>query len=242
MKGKKYMAGKVWCIDGVDASFKETNVNRLFELLKNEGENIRKLSYPNYKSNASMPVQMYLNGEFGSNANDVNPYSASTFYAVDRYASYKSDWESFYKENNSNIMLLDRYTTANMIHQASKFNNSGERERFLDWLWDLEFVKMGLPIPDKVIFLDMPPEVGQHVNKNRNNKITGKSDKDIHEKDLDYMKKSYENAIWVAEKYKWIKVSCIKSKNFNLLPNDMPDNLKTKEEMLKEIYEKIKIA
>lgn len=202
------MKGKLIIIEaGSDASGKATQTKRLFTRMKNERYNIRKVEYPNYKSSSSALVKMYLNGEFGYRPEDVNAYAASTFYSVDRYASYTKEWKRYYQ--NGGIVLADRYTTSNMVHQASKLEDEEERNKYLDWLWDLEFVKLGLPVPDMVIFLDVPPVISNGLMCNRNNKITGGSKKDIHESDSEYLRKTYVNACRIAEKYNWKRIQCI---------------------------------
>ncbi|HWR61371.1 MAG TPA: thymidylate kinase, partial [Clostridia bacterium] len=202
------MKGKLIIIEaGSDASGKATQTKRLFTRMKNERYNIRKVEYPNYKSSSSALVKMYLNGEFGYRPEDVNAYAASTFYSVDRYASYTKEWKRYYE--NGGIVLADRYTTSNMVHQASKLEDEEERNKYLDWLWDLEFVKLGLPVPDMVIFLDVPPVVSNGLMCNRSNKITGGLKKDIHESDSEYLRKTYVNACRIAEKYNWKRIQCI---------------------------------
>ncbi len=201
------MKGKLIVIDGSDASGKATQSERLYKRLYNEGKKVHKVEYPNYDSDSSALIKMYLNGDFGDNAKDVNSYTASTFYAVDRYASFKKEWEEFYKRGE--IILADRYTTSNMVHQAAKFDNLDKREEYLNWLWDLEFNKYALPVPDSVIFLDMPPQKSRELMKDRRNKFTGEKEKDIHENDYEFLKRSYQTACWVAEKYNWHKISCV---------------------------------
>ena len=120
--------GKLICIEAGDGSGKETQTNKLFERLQNQNYNVRKISFPNYASESSALIKMYLRGDFGSKPDDVNPYVASTFYAADRYASYKKEWGAFYEQGG--IVLADRYTTSNMVHQAVKITNPGEREEF----------------------------------------------------------------------------------------------------------------
>jgi len=201
------MNGKLIVIEaGGDASGKATQTKKLFSRLKENKFNIRKVEYPNYKSNSSALAKMYLNGEFGYRPEDVNAYAASTFYAVDRFASYVKEWKSYYE--NGGIILADRYTTSNMVHQASKIDDEAERNKYLDWLWDLEFIKLGLPVPDMVIFLDVPPVITNNLISNRNNKITGGAKKDIHESDKEYLGKSYLNACRIAEKYGWKRIVC----------------------------------
>ena len=171
--------GKLIVIEGTDSSGKETQTKKLYERLANEVEKVRKISFPNYESPACEPVKMYLAGAFGDNALNINPYPVSTMFAIDRYASYKMDWESFY--NAGGIIVTDRYTTSNMVHQASKIENIDEKSKYLGWLEDLEYNKMGIPKPDLVIFLNMPTEMAVKLMEARKNKITGEEKKDIHE-------------------------------------------------------------
>ncbi|MCF2628711.1 thymidylate kinase [Fusobacterium mortiferum] len=219
--------GKLIVIEGTDSSGKETQTKKLYERLANEVEKVRKISFPNYESPACEPVKMYLAGAFGDNALNVNPYPVSTMFAIDRYASYKMDWESFY--NAGGIIVTDRYTTSNMVHQASKIENIDEKSKYLGWLEDLEYNKMGIPKPDLVIFLNMPTEMAIKLMEARKNKITGEEKKDIHEKDTSYLKKSYDNACDIAKKYNWQEIKCVENKR-----------LKTIEEIGEEIYTLVK--
>lgn len=219
--------GKLIVIEGTDSSGKETQTKKLYERLVNEVEKVRKISFPNYESPACEPVKMYLAGAFGDNALNINPYPVSTMFAIDRYASYKMDWESFY--NAGGIIVTDRYTTSNMVHQASKIENIDEKSKYLGWLEDLEYNKMGIPKPDLVIFLNMPTEMAVKLMEARKNKITGEEKKDIHEKDTSYLKKSYDNACDIAKKYNWQEIKCVENKR-----------LKTIEEIGEEIYTLVK--
>lgn len=198
--------GKLIIIEsGSDGSGKATQTKLLFDRLLKDGYKIRNITFPNYKSESSSLVKMYLRGDFGNKPEEVNPYATSTFFAVDRYASFKTDWESFY--NDGGIIISDRYTTSNMVHQASKMDKR-QRDEFLDWLYELEFSLYGLPVPDSVIFLDLPPALSQKLIKNRPNKITGEEVKDIHENDIEYLKRSYQHSLYVVEKYNWIRIPC----------------------------------
>ena len=207
--------GKLIVIEGTDSSGKETQTKKLYERLANEVEKVRKISFPNYESPACEPVKMYLAGAFGDNALNVNPYPVSTMFAIDRYASYKMDWESFY--NAGGIIVTDRYTTSNMVHQASKIENIDEKSKYLGWLEDLEYNKMGIPKPDLVIFLNMPTEMAIKLMEARKNKITGEEKKDIHEKDTSYLKKSYDNACDIAKKYNWQEIKCVENKRLKTI-------------------------
>ncbi|MGX6590910.1 dTMP kinase [Cetobacterium ceti] len=219
--------GKLIVIEGTDSSGKQTQTEKLYERLEKEYDKIKKISFPNYDSPACEPVKMYLAGEFGTDAQKVNPYPASTMYAIDRYASYKKDWEEFYKENG--IILTDRYVTSNMIHQASKISDKEEKEVYLNWLEDLEYNKISIPRPDLIIFLNMPPEMANKLMEARKNKITGEDKKDIHEKNKEYLRKSHENACEIAKKYNWIEIKCVDG-----------ERLKTIDEINDEIYEEVK--
>lgn len=222
------MRGKLIIIEGSDGSGKATQTNKLFERLTKEGYNTKKIEFPNYKSDSSTLIKMYLNGDFGSNPDDVNPYVASTFYAVDRYASFKTEWKDFYE--NGGIILADRYTTSNMIHQAAKISDEKQKKAFLDWLWDFEFNLYKLPVPDCVIFLDMHLDCSKRLMETRVNKFTGDEKKDIHESNYEYMLSSYNNSILVADMYKWKKINC-----------SIDNNIKTIDEIHKEVYDIVKI-
>jgi dTMP kinase len=202
------LKGKLIIIEGVDSSGKATHAKMLYERLLGENNNVKKVEFPNYSSQSSALVKMYLNGDFGDKPEDVNPYAASVFFAIDRFASYRTLWKNFY--DNGGIVVSDRYTMSNMIHQAAKIIDSAEKKAFLDWLWDLEFVKLGIPVPDSVIFLDMPPEYAISLMKDRKNKFTGQNEKDIHENNIEYLLESYYNACDIAKLYDWNRVYCVK--------------------------------
>lgn len=219
--------GKLYVIDGTDASGKQTQFEKLQQRLKEENIDFRTVSFPNYDSPSSSLVKMYLSGEFGENAKEISPYIASTFYAVDRYATYKTELEEYY--NKGGIILADRYTTANMVHQAGKIKDEKEREKFLNWLWDFEFNLYKLPVPTKVFFLNMPPEFAFELMKNRENKFTHEAQKDIHERDKNHIIDSYNAACDVAKKYNWVTIDCIKD-----------NKIRTIEEIHEDIFSQIK--
>lgn len=198
--------GKLIVIEGTDSSGKETQTKRLFEKLEEQGLKVKKISFPNYDSPACEPVKMYLAGAFGEDAMKVNPYPVSTMYAIDRYASFKTDWEKFYNEDG--VIVTDRYVTSNMVHQASKIKDLDEKKQYLNWLEDLEYEKMGIPRPDLVIFLNMPTEMAVKLMAERKNKITGEEKKDIHERDREYLKESHANACKIANIYNWKEIKC----------------------------------
>jgi dTMP kinase len=217
------MKGKLIIIEsGSDASGKATQARKLYERLTAEGYKVKKVEYPNYNSDSSALIKMYLNGAFGTDPGDVNPYVASTFYAVDRYASYKTEWEDFYRDGG--IIIADRYTTSNMVHQAAKIEDGQEKEKFLTWLWNFEFEMYKLPVPDCVVFLDMPPEKSRRLMEERKNKFTGELEKDIHERNVEYLISSYNNAVIIADRYNWNRVKCVKDdciKNIDEIHEDI---------------------
>ena len=219
--------GKLFVIDGTDGSGKQTQFQKLQERLKKEGIEYKTVSFPNYDSPSSSLVKMYLSGEFGKNAKDVNAYIASTFYAADRYATFKTGYQEFY--DNGGIILADRYTTANMVHQAGKIQDVEEREKFLNWLWDFEFNLYGLPEPTEVFFLNMPVEKSLELIKDRDNKFTNQAQKDIHESDKNHLIDAYNAACYVSKKYDWFEINCVDSNN----------NIRTREDIHEEIFKEI---
>lgn len=219
---------KIFVIDGTDGSGKQTQLEKLIENFEKENIPYAKYSFPRYDNPSSALVKMYLGGEFGDNAQAISPYVASIFFSVDRYACYKQEMEKAISDGK--VILLDRYTTANMVHQAGKISDLQERDRFLEWLYDLEFNIMGLPLPTEVFFLDMPIEKSKELMKNRPNKITHEASKDIHEKNEEHLKAAYGAGIYVANKYGWYHVKCVNNNN----------DIRTIEDIHKEIYEEVK--
>ena len=215
--------GKLFVIDGTDGSGKQTQFELLKKHLTEDGIDYRTVSFPNYDSPSSSLVKMYLSGEFGENAKEVSPYIASTFYAADRYATFKKELKEYYE--NGGIILADRYTTANMVHQAGKITDEEEREKFLNWLFDLEFNIYGLPVPTEVFFLNMPPKKVEELIKNRENKFTHTEKKDIHERDSKHLEESYNAACSLVDKYNWNEVKCVKN-----------EEIRTREDIHNEIY------
>ena len=199
--------GKLITIEAGDGSGKATQTRALMEHLLKDGYRVIKVEYPDYKSDSSALVKMYLGGEFGEHAEDVDAYGASTFFAVDRYASFHLNWKQAYEDGA--IILADRYTTSNMVHQAVKLTDPTEREEFLTWLWDFEFGKLKLPVPDVVVYLDMAPEVSDRLINERAAHNADRK-KDIHEKDTNYLHRCHDAYNWVAAKYGWKKVVCSK--------------------------------
>ena len=200
--------GILIAIDGVDSSGKQTHTEMLSKRLSDAGYKVKRISFPDYESPSSSLVKMYLSGEFGDKPEDVNAYAASSFFAADRFASFRANWKFEYEEKDT-VIIADRYTSSNMIHQASKLTNREEIDKFLKWLYELEFEIYGLPQPDITFFLDMPIEFGTKLMARRENKFDKNQQKDIHERNVAYLQKSYDNASYIAEKLKWKHIYCV---------------------------------
>ncbi len=193
-------------LEGVDASGKATQTKKLCERLSAEGKNIMKITFPDYDSPSSAPVKMYLSGELGETANSVNAYAASALFAVDRFCSYRKNWKEFLDAGG--FVIADRYVTSNFIHQASKIDDLTLRDEYLDFQSDFEYNKIGLPEPDVVLFLDVPPEVSLKLIAERENKFNAEASHDIHERDPEHLFRSYESAVYVADKFNFKKIDC----------------------------------
>lgn len=200
--------GILIAIDGVDASGKQTQTELFLKRLEAEKIKVKMVSFPAYDNPSSTLVKMYLNGDFGEKPSDVNAYATSTLFAADRFATYRTDWCKDYADGT--VILADRYVSSNLIHQASKIEDEAEKDRFLTWLDNLEYGIYGLPRPDITIFLDMPPKYGAELMRGRLNKSNGEDKKDIHESDAAYLEKSYNNALFVARRFGWKRISCVK--------------------------------
>ena len=194
--------GRLIVIEGTDGSGKSTQFARLCQRAEAAGIPFQRLVFPQYQEESSALVRMYLSGQFGTDPQDVNAYAASSFFAVDRFASYRKDWSRDYAKG---VVIADRYTTSNAVHQCSKLPRQ-QWESFLDWLFDFEYNKLGIPVPDCVIYLNVEPQVSQALMTAR---YSGdESKKDIHERDLAYLKHSREAAQYCAEKLGWLTVDC----------------------------------
>ncbi len=192
-------------IEAPDASGKATQTKMLTERLQREGYKTYKFAFPNYGSDACKPVEMYLSGVLGNNPCDTGAYSASVLFAVDRFFSYNLDWKDKLSEENT-VVILDRYTTSNAVHQICKLEKQ-EWESFLSWLYDFEFKKMSLPVPDITISLDVPPKTSKMLLEKRAKEDT-EHKTDIHEQDTEYLEKCYEASKYAAEKWGWTRVVC----------------------------------
>ena len=197
--------GKLIVIEGTDGSGKSTQFRLLTEAVERSGRAFQKLVFPQYKEESSALIRMYLGGQFGTKPSDVNAYAASAFYAVDRYASYKKVWGEWYESGG--VVLTDRYTTSNAVHQASKEPQEKQGE-FLRWLYEFEYDKLGLPRPDLTIYLDVPTEYTEKLMRSRE-AATG-THADIHEQDLAYLATCRKMGRAAAEYYGWTVIHCVR--------------------------------
>ena len=197
--------GKLIVIEGTDGSGKSTQFGLLTRRVAAEGRQFQKLVFPQYAEESSALIRMYLGGQFGSSPADVNAYAASAFYAVDRYASYKKVWGQWYEEGG--LVLSDRYTTSNAVHQASK-EPEETRSEFLRWLYEFEYDKLGLPKPDLTIYLDVPTDFTEKMMRSR--EAATNTTADIHEKDLEYLATCRRMGKAAAEFYGWTVIDCVR--------------------------------
>ncbi len=215
--------GKLIVIEGTDGSGKSTQFKLLSQRLEQEGHVFRHLVFPRYKEESSALIRMYLGGAFGSSPSDVNAYAASAFYAVDRYASYKQDWGQWYEEGG--LIVSDRYTTSNAVHQASKEPEEKQAE-FLKWLYEFEYDKLGLPCPDLTIYLDVPTDYTEKMMRQR--EADTHTSADIHEKDLAYLSTCRRCGKAAAQFYNWTVIDCVRD-----------GQMRTIEDIHEEIYRHI---
>ena len=216
--------GKLIVIEGTDGSGKSTQFRLLTERVAQEGHAFQKLVFPQYKEESSALIRMYLGGQFGTKPSDVNAYAASAFYAVDRYASYKKVWGQWYEEGG--LVLSDRYTTSNAVHQASK-ESEETRGEFLRWLYEFEYDKLGLPCPDLVIYLDVPTDFTEKMMRSR--EAATNTSADIHEKDMDYLATCRRTGKAAARFYNWTVIECVRD-----------GQMRSIEDIHEEIYRHVK--
>jgi len=194
--------GKLIVLEGIDGSGKSSQYRRICQRFEKDEIDYNHIVFPRYKEDSSALIRMYLSGRFGDKPEDVNAYTASTFFAVDRFASYREDWGKTYNEGG--FILSDRYTTSNAVHQGSKLP-AHELEAYFSWLSDLEYVKMGLPRPDLVIYLDVDIETSlRRMDKRQSSTNTTA---DIHEKDIEYLRCCLRTAEKAAEFYGWHRIA-----------------------------------
>ncbi len=215
---------KLIIIEGLDGSGKSTQTALVEKYFEDSEIDYKKIKLPDYDSKSSTLVKMYLGGEFGTNADDVNAYAAGAFYAVDRFASYKLNWGKDYE--NGTLILADRYATSNSIYQMEKLDKSMWDE-YLDWSEDFEYNKIGIPKPDLVIYLDMPVEISQKLMTSRYDGDENK--KDVHEANVDFLNSCRTSAIYAAKKQGWVVIPCSDGENpysVDKIHNDIIDVIK----------------
>ena len=216
--------GKLIVIEGTDGSGKSTQFRLLTEAVEGLGYEFRKLVFPQYSEDSSALIRMYLGGQFGNSPADVNAYAASAFYAVDRYASYKKVWGEWYEQGG--LVLSDRYTTSNAVHQASKEEGENQK-KFLQWLYDFEYNQLGLPCPDLIIYLDVPTDFTEAMMRRR--EADTNTHADIHEQDMAYLATCRRAGRAAAEFYGWTVISCVKD-----------GQMRSIEDIHEEIYRHVK--
>lgn len=192
-------------IEGTDGCGKKTQCAKLYDYLKSQNRNVIVVSFPNYESQSSAPVRMYLGGEFGETATCLDAYQASSLYAVDRLCTMKQIYKGLDKDT---IIIFDRYSQSNMMHQAGKIKDVRALDKFLDWVNELEFVSLKLPRVDKVIFLDVPVEISHKISNMRESQKTGNR-VDIHERDKNHLADAYRAAMHVAKRFDWTIIPCV---------------------------------
>lgn len=218
------MKGFLIVLEGSDGSGKSTHYEQLCQWLREQCVPFSQVSFPRYGKDSCKLVEAYLLGEYGTHPDDVSPYAASTFYAVDRYVSFKTDdWGRFY--THGGLILSARYTTANAVHQTAKLPDNG-REEFLTWLYDFEFHRMGIPEPDLVFYLDISLELSVR-------RVTARSEqthvkKDIHEMDMDYLSRSLKAGRYAAQHYGW-----------TVIPNEIDGRERTMDEIQFELRQRV---
>ena len=218
--------GKLIVIEGTDGSGKSTQFRLLTEHLQQAGTQFKKIVFPRYSEDSSALIRMYLGGQFGASPSDVSAYAASTFYGVDRYASYKMDWGKYYEEGG--LVLSDRYTTSNAVHQTSKEPPEKQAD-FLNWLYDFEYDKLGLPCPDLVIYMDVPTDFTEKLLRSREQSTNTKAD--IHEQDTAYLATCRRIGRLAANHYGWRIIDCVRD-----------GKMRTMEDIHEEIYSLVTAA
>ncbi|MDE7218560.1 MAG: thymidylate kinase [Oscillospiraceae bacterium] len=218
------MSGKLIVLEGADGAGKTTQAGLMVRRLEGEGVPFRQVKFPRYGSPFAAPVERYLQGDLGKKPGDVSAYAASTLYAVDRYASFRQDWREDYE--GGKVILTDRYTTSNAVHQAPKLPE-GERQPYLDWLFDLEYSRLALPEPDLVIYLDLPAEIAARMLRLREEATHTRAD--IHEQDGAYLRACQESAREIADRLGWRRVDCSRE-----------GALRTPEDIHRELWELVR--
>ena len=197
------MRGRLIVFEGTDGAGKATQAGLMARRLAAEGMSFREIDFPRYGNPFAEPARLYLAGALGARPGDVSACAASVFYAVDRYASYREDWGRDYEAGE--LILANRYTTSNAVHQASKLERA-EREAFLSWLFDLEYRRLELPEPDLVVYLDLPTEISGQMLRLR--EAATHTAADIHERDDAYLRRCRESASEIVRSLGWRRIDC----------------------------------
>lgn len=204
---------KIFVIEGTDGSGKQTQTDLIYKRLIEDNKNVFKTSFPNYNNQSSGPIKEYLSGNISSNPNDISSKAASVFYAVDRYISFKENIEKYYTDDKS-ILLFDRYISSNLLHQGGKILNKNHDfsrlDEFCDWLFNLEYNDLKLPKPTEVFFLHIPVDYSIALMKDRENKYSHNSKKDIHEIDPCHLQNAEISGLYYAKKLNWQIIECVK--------------------------------
>jgi dTMP kinase len=218
------MSGKLIVFEGTDGSGKATQAKMLGQRLRREGILFQEIDFPRYGNPFAEPARLYLEGALGKHPGDVSAYASSTLFAVDRYASYRQDWGGAYEAGT--LILANRYTTSNAVHQASKLPPA-QREEFLNWLFDMEYHRLGLPEPDLVLYLDLPTELSEKMLRQRE-QATG-THADIHEQDEAYLRACRENARQIVQALGWRVIQCAQH-----------DRVRSIEDIHQEVWQRVK--
>ncbi len=203
-------------IDWLDGSGKGTQTKLVVAELEKQGKKVLLLDYPRYGENSAYFVEKYLNGGYGKN---LSAKAASIFFALDRFDdsfNFKDSTKDF------DYIISNRYVSASMMHMAGKLETSEERAEFVHWLADLEYNIFWIPKPDKVLFLDVPPEVSQKLveGKEKRDYIKDWKTKDLHEADELHLINAYKAANEVIKLFpEWEKIECCK--DWDILPREI---------------------
>lgn len=229
-------------IDGLDGCGKATQTELLAKELESQGKKVVKLEFPKYDSDSSMAVRMYLNGDLGKDASNLNPFMCSSFYAVDRFIQYYQENKKYFEEDDNTVIISDRYISANIIHQGGKIKSNSEREEFVEWCYEYEHGKCGLPVEDATIILSIPIEISQKLMTERYSGDETK--KDIHEQNIAYLKQCYAGLEQTLDAMKsrihipsqWCELSCLSVRK-DYSAKDNANSEKTTEELMEDMYE-----
>lgn len=208
---------------------KQTQTNKIYERLINKSYDVFKTSFPNYDNLSSGPVKEYLSGKISENPNDISPKAASSFYAVDRYISYKENIEKYYLDDKT-IIIFDRYVSSNLLHQGAKLYNNSKNgnqkklDEYISWLNNFEYGDLELPVATMTFFLYVPLETTLKLIENRKNKFNNDDKKDIHESDTTHLKNAINSGLYCAKKLGWKIINCV-NENGLRTPDDINDEI-----------------